>query len=544
MWPTAAARARRGLRRPRPSAADPHAARTPRRCATAARHVRRARRHRPVGAAVRGTLQPQGVSDERSCRLRAELDLLPALARAGRQAPRRGRRDVGDLRVLRVRGRRRAGTAQAGLPRHRRAARELGDVVSAPIERKLPAAKPPVRPAPYVEPEGLDLLEAMDAGAPLTAGPDEDEIELDEEAAAERLGPDGDASSSSPELEEEEAAAVGDLAVSSTAVTPSAGELERAAAPSTPTAKRAPRPRGYWTIDRIVEGFKKHFELTGAAPTTTVLNGSKGPVPEYLPAWTNLRKVSTYDEILTRAGLERPQRASTRGTRSRRLAAESTTTRSEREPQAGDGALGPAAPPKVETPASTEPQATAPSSRSDIAGWIKVAGTGLAYRNSMEAYVAADEIEADGERVAQACRDDGNEERADLAIDQARELAEKIRAAARAADESGTTAGTTEREPQEARERPADAEPTSELPATQAPPTPVAPSRSALEPREAPPRLDHRPDTADAAAREAAEGRPRAGRRRVQGRDRQAARRAADRRRRDRHAGSRLTCAP
>jgi hypothetical protein len=359
--------------------------------------------------------------------------------------------------------------------------------VSAPIERKLPAAKPPVRPAPYVEPEGLDLLEAMDAGAPLTAGPDEDEIELDEEAAAERLGPDGDASSSSPELEEEEAAAVGDLAVSSTAVTPSAGELERAAAPSTPTAKRAPRPRGYWTIDRIVEGFKKHFELTGAAPTTTVLNGSKGPVPEYLPAWTNLRKVSTYDEILTRAGLERPQRASTRGTRSRRLAAESTTTRSEREPQAGDGALGPAAPPKVETPASTEPQATAPSSRSDIAGWIKVAGTGLAYRNSMEAYVAADEIEADGERVAQACRDDGNEERADLAIDQARELAEKIRAAARAADESGTTAGTTEREPQEARERPADAEPTSELPATQAPPTPVAPSRSALEPREAPP---------------------------------------------------------
>lgn len=64
---------------------------------------------------------------------------------------------------------------------------------------------------------------------------------------------------------------------------------------------------------------------------------------------------------------------------------------------------------------------------------IRVPGTGLSYRTSDEAYVAADEIEFDGERVAENARRSGDEARADQAIDRARVLAEKIRAAARVA---------------------------------------------------------------------------------------------------------------
>lgn len=66
--------------------------------------------------------------------------------------------------------------------------------------------------------------------------------------------------------------------------------------------------------------------------------------------------------------------------------------------------------------------------------WIKVNGTGLVYRTAREALVAADEVEEDAHRVARQAEDDGNADRADVARDQARELAEKIRAAAYAAD--------------------------------------------------------------------------------------------------------------
>jgi hypothetical protein len=60
---------------------------------------------------------------------------------------------------------------------------------------------------------------------------------------------------------------------------------------------------------------------------------------------------------------------------------------------------------------------------------VKVPGTGLRYRTVDEALVAADEIEHDGERVARQARVDGQEGKADQAIDASRELAEKIRAA-------------------------------------------------------------------------------------------------------------------
>lgn len=71
---------------------------------------------------------------------------------------------------------------------------------------------------------------------------------------------------------------------------------------------------------------------------------------------------------------------------------------------------------------------------------VKVNGTGLKYRTPEEAYVAADEIEHDGERVAREARISGNEGRADQAIDASRELAEKIREAARECDPHAETA--------------------------------------------------------------------------------------------------------
>ena len=74
------------------------------------------------------------------------------------------------------------------------------------------------------------------------------------------------------------------------------------------------------------------------------------------------------------------------------------------------------------------------------AGWLKVPGTGLAYRTPQEAFVAADEIEADGERVAEAARAQDDHGKADQAIDASRELAEKIRVVARAAIDSAEEA--------------------------------------------------------------------------------------------------------
>lgn len=71
-------------------------------------------------------------------------------------------------------------------------------------------------------------------------------------------------------------------------------------------------------------------------------------------------------------------------------------------------------------------------------GWaVKVPGTGLAYRSPEEAYVAAEEVEQDGQRVADDARFDGNEAKAEQAIDRARDLAEQIRIAARAIERKG-----------------------------------------------------------------------------------------------------------
>lgn len=83
---------------------------------------------------------------------------------------------------------------------------------------------------------------------------------------------------------------------------------------------------------------------------------------------------------------------------------------------------------------------------------VRVRGTGLTYESADAAYLAADEIEADGQRVAEHARFDGKEAKAEQAIDQSRELAEKIRDAAHAfeARTSGSSTSTEVEKPEEA----------------------------------------------------------------------------------------------
>lgn len=123
----------------------------------------------------------------------------------------------------------------------------------------------------------------------------------------------------------------------------------------------------------------------------------------------------------------------------------------------------------------------APIVQEATATWhIAVPGTGLRYRSPEEAYVAAEEIEHDGERVARETRVAGLEEKADRAIDASRELAEKIRVAARlAGGELETKSNSDEDEAPPAAEGEVvtvTSEPVIELPTVyvaDAPPEPV-----------------------------------------------------------------------
>jgi hypothetical protein len=268
-------------------------------------------------------------------------------------------------------------------------------VVSPPIDRRTaaPARKLP----PRVEPEGLDLLEAMDAGEPLK----------DTELAEPLRSPDQSVSSSGPPLDEGEAEGSGDVA----SVSPARQYIR-------------------WSREKMIEQLQTIARELGRTPTVAELRKRK---MSSLVDTKQLAKYgfTSYPGLVETAGLSAVP---------------------EREPKAGDKALEAAAPPntRVEPPVSVEPPAAATPSRSDTAGWIKVNGTGLAYRTPDDAYVAAAEIEADGERVASACREDGNGERADQAVDQAHELAEKIRVAARAAEErAGTVHVPAATEPEE-----------------------------------------------------------------------------------------------
>lgn len=187
--------------------------------------------------------------------------------------------------------------------------------MSPPLVRKPAATKAPAKTAPQREPEGLDLLEAMDAGEPLPHPDDEeDELELDEEVVAEGLGPDGDASSSSPELEEEEVAAVGKTAVSGSASL--VREPERAAIPSHVNPYGLQKMgRGYvWTEDTALQAVHDFAREHGHPPTIKHARDLPAGTLPSTPSATEL--FGSWADLVERAGFARP----TKGTDYSKLA--------------------------------------------------------------------------------------------------------------------------------------------------------------------------------------------------------------------------------
>lgn len=193
-------------------------------------------------------------------------------------------------------------------------------------------------------------------------------------------------------------------------------EFVGAGAPDPPPARRA-GSRQKWTRERVLEAIAEVGGPLGRAPTQNEMIGA-GYSSAFQACFASgaLGKVegrAVWADLVTEAGFEPRRRA--------KLA------RSEREPQADDGAHSRRG--SVSGSASTLGKSAPAPSRSDTHP-LKVPGTGLAYQSVEAARSAADEIEADGERVAEQARADGDLGRADLAVDRARELARKIREAA------------------------------------------------------------------------------------------------------------------
>lgn len=298
----------------------------------------------------------------------------------------------------------------------------------------------------HAEPDGLDLLERMDAG--LSVADDEPELEPDE----------------APVLEE--VSAVADSSVSGSAPLV-LGEPERAAtSPSVNPYGLQRRGKGFaWTRDASLQAVKDFHAEHGRSPSSTDPPQHWGALPSMQMAqkifggWAKLLEAAELPPTTTaphRHGGGRPP--ATVFTRDRIVEIlQAEAERLGRPPganewrDAGEGRPTERLVRKVFgswnaaiEAAGLQPRRRGATIAREPQHWITVNGTGLRYRSSMEAYVAADEIEADGERVAKAARDDGNEGKADQAVDAARALAEKIRAAARAADgELDTDSGST-----------------------------------------------------------------------------------------------------
>jgi hypothetical protein len=274
--------------------------------------------------------------------------------------------------------------------------------------------------------DGRELLDRMDAGEPLN-----DDTGLEEAAAvgetavsgaAAAIGePERAAASSSPEPEPElEEASEPNGAGSGVSSSPEPGAVEAAQTPADdgavdgldPAAKRRGR-NGRWTREAIVAAIRAEAERTGFVPQQRDWGG---PSTDEHPNCLHAQRVfGNWGNAIEAAGYPRPRRGQ------KRVALND----SEREPQAaitsrarGDFGLG-----------ATVAGASSRSEH-DHGARVKVNGTGLTYRDVDEALAAADEIEADGERVADQARFDGNGEKADQAAEISRELAERIRAAA------------------------------------------------------------------------------------------------------------------
>jgi hypothetical protein len=168
--------------------------------------------------------------------------------------------------------------------------------------------------------------------------------------------------------------------------------------------------RSIWTKERIIAALQAWAVEHGRVPTST---DWARVAPDHPTAQTVSKVFGSWAEGVEQAGFERP----TRGRRVSRGAAEIAAAR----PEHAD---------EPEAEAEPEPVRQTPP----IVWQVKVPDTGLRYRSPAEAYVAADEIEADGERVATNARRSGDDAKAEQAWDAAHELAEKIRRVARAVD--------------------------------------------------------------------------------------------------------------
>jgi hypothetical protein len=139
-----------------------------------------------------------------------------------------------------------------------------------------------------------------------------------------------------------------------------------------------PTGRLHWTDDEMLDALRAYGREHGRAPTSIEWKTAEDSHPS---AHTIGKRFGSWANAVERAGFARPTQGRT----------------------VADGQAVP------------------------IVWTVKVPGTGLRYRTVDEALIAADEIEHDGERVSENARRSGDDVKADKAVDQARELAQRIR---------------------------------------------------------------------------------------------------------------------
>lgn len=181
------------------------------------------------------------------------------------------------------------------------------------------------------------------------------------------------------------------------------GETEVAESAETVMAPATGRGVARWDRESAVLAVKARFVRTGQVPRQKDAVGDP-----LLPNPSTVRTLGwSWADLIENSGFDRP----TRGGYARGKALRPEHRDAIREGMAR---------------ASGEP------ARPVTVLWpVLVKGTGLRYRSSDEAYVAADEIEADGVRVAEDARFDGDDAKAEFALDASRELAAAVRASAR-----------------------------------------------------------------------------------------------------------------
>lgn len=207
-------------------------------------------------------------------------------------------------------------------------------------------------------------------------------------------------------------------------VTPGLNEVLNASSTRGGSTKRWPR-------ERCIAAIKEWAQENGRPPTSTEWM-KKDPEKRRPTASTVANECGSWGDAIEDAGYPRP----IAGGRGHARAdgqfdgSGSSTSIEVAKPEAN--AATDYSPPESHTEATdgVEIDSNPEPQQIPVVWAVKVPDTGLRYRSADEAYVAADEIEHDGDRVAREARIAGQEGKADQAIDASRELAEKIRAAA------------------------------------------------------------------------------------------------------------------